>query len=68
MPSQFTRLWAYQKPLVEYAIALDKADLYGQGDISLPSDVPEELVQDYLSIYTEAELIAHSLIEMARKV
>ena len=67
LPSQFTNLWPYQKPLVEYAIALDKADLSGQGDISLPSDVPEELVQDYLSIYTRAELIAHSLIEMAQE-
>lgn len=67
LPSQFTRLWPYKDPLVEYAINLDKADINGSAIASLSTDIPQDILDEYLSIYDKAALKTHSLIEMTEE-
>lgn len=62
LPSQFTELWNYQYDLVSYAQEVDKSALLGTEPPPPPATVPEEILQDYLNIYENAQLITEKLI------
>lgn len=67
LPSQFTKLWPYKDSLVKYAISLDKVDINAKENTSLSTEAPQEILDEYLSIYHRAEIIANSLIEMTEE-
>lgn len=64
LPSQFTHLWGYQEPLIEYAQLIDRADLEGRQPPSVPAELPENIWKEYLSIYENTQQLAKRLISL----
>ncbi|MFZ5943914.1 MAG: DUF4127 family protein [Bacillota bacterium] len=67
LPSQFIQLWDYRDELVGYAQEADKKLLHGAGKPTPPARIPKEIVNQYLQIYSNSEVIVRGSISLVEK-
>ena len=67
LPSQFTQLWPYNETLAEYAQKIDLADREGKKPPEPPKNIPKDILNEYLSIYENTQLLVKSLIILANE-
>jgi len=67
LPSQFTQLWPYNEEIAEYAQNIDIADREGKKAPEPPQSIPKDMLNEYLGIYENTQLLVESLISFANE-
>lgn len=67
LPSQFTQLWSYQESLVQYAQKIDQYFFEGKKLPNPPKDVPYNILEEYLSIYENTQVLVENLITLTNQ-
>jgi len=62
LPSQFSDLWKFKSELTTYAKDIDQQILKGNKPPEPPKNVPKDIINKYLSIYENAQLIIEKVI------
>lgn len=67
LPSQFTHLWKYKDELITYAKKIDKYSLAGKKNPLPPKNIPENILDEYLSIYKNTNDLVRYIISLTNQ-